>query len=208
MDEESVQRTRGRRRDHPRKRAVSRMSAAVIAVLAIIGGPLAAAPAWADGGQSTEEGYVMVLQAVSYLVNSPGGGTVEAIAMVDDALAAADQDGVDVAVLREGRTALEEGRIDEGRALLEKSIIEAVTDLPPATGEESGTTQVLPPFSPEQGLSLTDWVFLGLSALVAAIGIFLAVLFRPTESLRELSRDIASAKAAHRAAARPTSKEA
>ena len=41
---------------------------------------------------------------------------------------------------------------------------------------------------------MTDWFFLVLSVIVAAVGIALAVIFRPHESLRELRREITAAK--------------
>lgn len=197
-----------RQRARPRYPAYG-LVAVVIALLAVVAAPFAAASARADGGQSSEEGYVMVLQALSYLVNDTGpNGTAQAIAMVDDALAAEDQDGVDVAVLQDAKVALQEGRVDAGKALLEESITEALASLEPAVGEESGTTEVLPPLPPKTALSGLDWFFLVLSVVAAAVGVFLAVLFRPTESLRELSQDIADAKAAHRDGVHATRGEA
>ncbi|MFA4840937.1 MAG: hypothetical protein WC580_04435 [Agrococcus sp.] len=179
-----------------------RSAALLIAVLASLGSPFAASPASADGGQSAEEGYVMVLQALSFLVNDEGpGGSAQAAAMVEDALAAEDQDGVDVAALEQARTALEDGDTDQARTLLQGSIAEAVAELEPAVGEETGTTQMLPPLTSQGALSLTDWVFLGLSVLVAAAGVALAVLFRPSESLRELRETITAQ--ARRRQARP-----
>ncbi len=168
-----------------------RSAALLIAVLAALGSPFAASPASADPGQSAEEGYVMVLQALGFLVNDEGpNGSAQAGAMVEDALAAEDQDGVDVATLEQARTALEDGDTEQARTLLQDSIAEAVAELEPAVGEETGTTQMLPPLTSQGALSSTDWVFLGLSVLVAAAGIALAVLLRPRESLRELHETI------------------
>jgi hypothetical protein len=154
-----------------------------------------ASPARADGGQSVDEGYVMVLQALSFLVNDPGpDGTAQALAMVDDALSAEDQDGVDVQTLERAAISLEAGQAEEARTLLQESIAEAVAALEPAIGEESGTTVMLAPLPPRGALSVTDWFFLVLSVIVAAVGIALAVIFRPHESLRELRREITAAK--------------
>jgi len=187
---------------------MSLVLAAAVAVLAIVAGPGAAMPAWAHGDGPEAEGYVFVLQATSFLVNVPGAmGTAEAIEKVEEALANEDQDGIDVAVLEEGMSALEEGDRERGLMLLEESIAEAVASLEPATGEETGTAVVLPELTSQGGLSTTDWIFLGLSALAAAIGAILAIRFRPTENLRELGRTIASAKAATRNASKSTSKE-
>ena len=163
-----------------------RLGAAAV-LLAVLGGAAVAQPAWADGGQSAAEGYVMVQQALSFLVNDTGpDGTAQALVMVDDALAAKDQDGVAVAEVRAAKTALEAGKTAEAQALLQGSITEAVAGLKPAIGEETGTTVMLGPLPPRGTLSGTDWAFLGLSLLVALAGAVLAFLFRPRESLRDL----------------------
>lgn len=131
----------------------------------------------------------MVQQALSYLVNDPAS-TAGALAMVDKALSAPDQDGVAVPTVQAAKTALQAGNTDQARILLQDSITAAVAALKPAVGEQTGTTTVLPPLPPRSGLSGTDWLFLALSALVAVGGILLSVLFRPHESLRDLRRDI------------------
>jgi len=185
------------------------LAAAAIAALTVLGSGAIASPAGADGGQSADEGYVMVLEALSFLVNDPGpDGTAEALSMVEDALEAEDQDGVDVSTLERAATALEAGRTEEARMLLQDSIAEAVASLEPAVGEETGTTVMLAPLPPRGALSVTDWVFLSLSVLVAAVGIVLAVIFRPTESLRELSRDIAAARGRRRGSVASNKEEA
>ncbi|MGB3909581.1 MAG: hypothetical protein WBL06_03800 [Pseudolysinimonas sp.] len=173
----------------------SRLAATAVAALVLLGSVVMASPARADGGQSVDEGYVMVLQALSFLVNDPGpDGTAQALAMVDDALSAEDQDGVDVQTLERAAISLEAGQAEEARTLLQESIAEAVAALEPAIGEESGTTVMLAPLPPRGALSVTDWFFLVLSVIVAAVGIALAVIFRPHESLRELRREITAAK--------------
>ena len=100
---------------------------------------LVAAPAWAHGGQSPKEGYVMVQQAISFLANEPDAkGTSEALVRVDDALNAEDQDGVDIPVLEQAKAALNAGNADGARPLLQSSIKAAVASLKPATGDETG----------------------------------------------------------------------
>ena len=179
------------------------------AVLVAFASLVTAAPARADGGESTDEGYVMVLQALSFLVNVPGAdGAAQAKAMVEDALDADDQDGVDVATLGRAASALEDGRTEAARELLQESITAAVTSLEPAVGEQTGTTVMLAPLPRRAGLSPTDWVFLGLSVLVAAFGIILSVKFRPRETLSELSRDISAAKAGREGTAARSESEA
>lgn len=183
------------------------MAAAAIGTLMVLGSLTIASPARADGGQSADEGYVMVLQALSFLVNDPGpDGTAQALAMVGDALEAEDQDGVDVLMLEQAAASLRAGSTEEAQTLLQGSISEAVDSLEPAVGDETGTTVMLAPLPPRGALSVTDWVFLGLSVLAAAVGIVLAVLFRPTESLRELGHDISAAR--DRATVASTGKEA
>ncbi len=152
-------------------------------------------PAWAHGGQSPTEGYVMVQQALSYLVNDPSpAGTTQALMKVDEALAAKDQDGVAVAEVKQAKTDLMNGDTKSGRALLQGSIKEAVAALKPAVGEETGTTIMVAPFVPHGALTGTAWVFLVLSVLVTIGGTILAVRFRPPEGMRDLRRDILGAE--------------
>ncbi|WP_315913557.1 hypothetical protein [Arthrobacter sp. lap29] len=152
-------------------------------------------PAWAHGGQSPTEGYVMVQQALSYLVTDPSpAGTAQALTKVNDALAAKDQDGVAVAEVKQAKADLMNGDTNSGRALLQGSIKEAIAALKPAVGEETGTTIVVAPFVPPATLTVTAWVFLALSVLVAIGGTILAIRFRPSEGMRDLRRDILGAK--------------
>jgi hypothetical protein len=138
----------------------------------------------------------MVQQAISYLVNQPGAtGTAQALVRVDNALAAKDQDGVDVATLQQAKVDLKSGNADTARPLLQKSISEATAALKPATGEETGTTTVVPPFHGTVALSGTNWLLLILSMLVAVGGAILVYLLRPKENLRALTADILAARA-------------
>lgn len=178
---------------HPprRRRFAGRALVGFVAVFLSV--TLVGQPAWAHGGQSATEGYVMVQQALSYLVNdSSPTGTANALGKVDEALAAADQDGVNVAEVQQAKSALSAGDTAAARKLLQTSISDAVAALKPAVGEETGTSIMLPPFT--QGpISVTGWVFLLLSALVAIGGAILAMLFRPREGMRQLRRDILAA---------------
>ena len=159
-----------------------------VAVLSIT---VAGQPAWADMGGPPAPGYVIVQQALSYLVTDPSpSATANALMKVDDALAAHDETGVDIAEVTQARSALRAGDTETGRALLQGSITSAVSQLKPAVGEETGTTIVLAPYVPRQGLSTESWIFLALSLLVALGGAALASRLRPREGLRDLSRDI------------------
>ena len=175
-------------RPRRRRRNLARVLVGFVAVFLSV--TLVGQPTWAHGGDPSTEGYVIIQQALSYLVNdSSPVGTENAMVKVDEALAADDQDGVDVAEVQEARSALAAGDTVAARTLLQDSIAEAIADLKPAVGEETGTTTVMPPFT--QGpRTLTDWVFLVLSILVALGGAILALLFRPREGMRELRRDI------------------
>jgi hypothetical protein len=163
----------------------------VIAALTMVAGP-----AWAHGGQSPSEGYVMVQQAISYLVNQPGAkGTAEALVRVDNALAAKDQDGVNLPTLVQAKADLTVGNADAARPLLQESISAAVAALKPATGEQTGTKTVVPPFQGNGSLSGMDWVLLILSGLAALGGAVLVYLLRPKENLDAIGRDILAARA-------------
>jgi hypothetical protein len=163
---------------------------------AVLGVFLIGQPAWADGGQSANEGYVIVQQALSYLVNEPGmSGTTEALMKVNEALAAKDQDGVDVAKVEEAKAALKAGDTAAARTLLQDSITEAVTALKPAVGMQTGTTTMLAPLPPRGALSPVDWILLAASVIFGAIGVALAAMLRPRESLRQLTLDIQAADA-------------
>lgn len=169
-----------------------RIAAAIVLIAALT---MVVEPAWAHG-QSSKEGYVMVQQAISYLVNEPGPkGTSEALERVDDALTAEDHDGVDIPTLVQAKAELKAGNADAARPLLQSSISEAIASLKPATGEETGTTMVVPPLQRNGSLSGMDWVLLLLSVLAALGGAVLAYLFRPKENLGALGGDIRAASA-------------
>ena len=137
----------------------------------------------------------MVQQAISYLVNQPGAkGTAEALVRVDNALVAKDQDGVDVATLQQTKADLTAGNTDAARPLLQDSISAAVAALKPATGEQTGTKIVVPPFEGTASLSSMDWVLLILSGLAALGGAVLVYLLRPKENLDAIGRDIMAAR--------------
>jgi hypothetical protein len=164
-------------------------------LVAVLGVLMVGQPAQAHG-QSSAEGYVIVQQALSYLVIEPDTmGASKALPKIEELLAAEDQDGVDVSKVNEAKVALTSGDVAAGRALLQDSITEAVTALKPAVGEETGTTTVVGPYPPQGALTLFDWVILALSVIVLAAGFALAAALRPRESLRELSHDISDAQA-------------
>lgn len=138
----------------------------------------------------------MVQQAISFLANEPDAkGTSEALVRVDDALNAEDQDGVDIPVLEQAKAALNAGNADGARPLLQSSIKAAVASLKPATGDETGTTIVVPPLRRNGSLSGSDWVLLILSLFVAVGGAVFSYRLRPPENLGALGNDIRAVRA-------------
>ncbi|MEO6143170.1 MAG: hypothetical protein ABIP19_04250 [Dermatophilaceae bacterium] len=162
-------------------------------ILVVLGGVASAAPAWAHGAGETEEGYLLVQQALGHLAHEPNMAGVEAaMEKIDDTLATTDQEGVNVAQVKEAQMALDAGKVEAGQALLQKSITEAVSQLKPATGEETGTTLVPGEFPGRGSLNGLQWAFLGISVLLLLAGSALASRFRPADNLAALRRRLAA----------------
>ena len=173
----------------------TRWARVVPVVMVLLGSVAFASPAWAHGEGESEEGYLLVQQALGHLAHDASPETVMlAQEKVDDALATADQEGVDVSLVEQGRAALEAGDVEAGRALLQESITEAVSALAPATGEETGTSVIASDLPGRGALAGRSWAFLVLSALLAVAGTALAVRFRPAHTVRSLSRRLGSAR--------------
>ena len=153
-----------------------------------VAGTLAFAPgAWAHGGEGeTEEGYVLVQQALGHLAHEGALASDAAMEKVDDALATTDQEGVDVALVQQAEDALKAGDVSKAQDLLQRSIAVAVSSLKPAVGEHTGTSTVLSDLPGRGPLTTLDWGLLGISALIAAVGAGLAVRLRPPDTLRAL----------------------
>lgn len=165
----------------------------LLAGVVALGSVLSASPAWADGDGETTEGYLLVQQALGHLAHdTTSGGIVLAMEKIDDALSTKDQEGVDVAELQQAKAALEAGQVEQGRALLQHSISEAISQLKPATGEETGTTIVLSPLPGRGGLTGGDWGFLVVSVLLLFLGGGLAWRLRPPDNVHELRRRLGS----------------
>ena len=177
--------------------ARNRVSAAVLAACVVaLGSVLLASPARADEPGETTVGYVLVQQALGHLAHDTSGLGIElATEKIDDALATADRDGVDVNELQRAKTALEAGQVSQGVALLQRSIAAAVSQLPPAVGEETGTKIVLSPLPGRSGLTGTDGLLLAVSVLLLLLGVGLAWYFRPRDNIAELRRKLVAAAA-------------
>lgn len=153
-----------------------------------------ASPASADGAGATLPGYVLIQQALGHLAGDTGemGVAAAAAAAVDDAVAAPDLQGVDLAQVKQARAALQAHQVTAARALLQQSITGALSRLGPATGEQTGTTSVLTPLPGRAGLTGQDWGFGVIALLLAVAGIVLALRFRPADNLSQLRRRLSA----------------
>lgn len=177
----------GRTRRQPASRGWR--TALMATILVVLGGVASAAPAWAHGAGETEEGYVLVQQALGHLAHEPNMAGVEAaMEKIDDTLATKDQEGVNVAQVKEAQMALDAGKVEAGQALLQKSITQAVSQLKPATGDETGTTLVSSELPGRGTLTSLDWGILLICLLLLREGVALATRFRPVDNIAALRR--------------------
>lgn len=159
------------------------------ALLVALGSLVPSGSSWAHGGDETQEGYLLVQQSLAYLAQDRGPNKVDlAMEKVDDALAAPDQVGVTVPEVMKARKALESRDIALARDLLQDSINSALKKLPPATGNETGTTVVAPDLPGRLSLTGTDWFLLVVSGVLVTVGLGLSYRFRPADSLPTLRR--------------------
>ncbi len=173
---------------HTFVRGRRRTLAILVSSILVMISPLFTSPAFADEPGETTVGYVLVQQALGHLAHdTTDEGIMLAVEKVDDALATDDKEGVDVNQLEQAMTALEAGQVPQARALLQGSIEQAVSDLEPAVGEETGTTVVLMPLPGREGLTGGDWILLVTSLLLVLAGVALSWHFRPHDNIRELS---------------------
>lgn len=163
--------------------------AVVLAVAAALAVP-AAASAHEDG--EAEEGYLLVQQALAHLAHDTSDEGIHlAMEKVDEALETEDQEGLDVAGIEDAMVALEAGQVATARDHLQASIEEALHDLPLATGTETGTTVVVPETSGGSGIDSEEWGLLIASFALLLLGVWLAVRFRPRDTVRALRRSLA-----------------
>ena len=190
--------------------ARGRVTTAVLALMFVLGGVLFATPAWAHGTGETEEGYLLVQQALGHLAHDTTSTGIDlAMEKVDDALKTKDQDGVNIVEVTQAKAALEAGDVVQGRALLQHSISEAVSKLMAATGEETGTKVVLSAQNGRGRFALAGWLTLVVSVLLVAVGAWVAWRFRPTDTVGDLRRTlVTSAKTISTDDAGPTSEDA
>ena len=173
--------------DHPH-RWRPLIGATLLVTLFALGGTL---PASAHEGGSTDvEGYVLVQQAIGYLLNVDGPeGTMHAQEKITAALSASDREGVATDEVTKAQAQLAAGQRDVAITTLQGSISEAVKSLPPATGEETGTGTVLAPLAAAP-ISAAGWGTLVAAFLVIVVGVWLSVRFRPEVGLHELRSNL------------------
>lgn len=161
----------------------------LVLVLALLSVTVAAPAALAHGGDESEEGYVLVQQALAHLAHDTTHVGMElAMEKVDDALAAEDQEGVVVVEVERAKQALEANQVGHARSLLQRSIEGALSELPPAVGEQTGTTVVAPALERSGDLTGWDWWFLAMSTAALLAGLVLAYRFRPSDTVADLRR--------------------
>ena len=166
----------------------------VSAAVVVLGSLLAVPSASADEPGETDVGYLLVQQALAHLAHdsSPEGIEV-AMEKAGDALETDDQEGVDIPTLERAMEALEAEDIEAARGLLQDSIADALHNLPPATGMESGTTTVRPELPGRSGMTGEDWGLLVAAVLASLLGAWLTFWLRPRDSVRVLRTRLARA---------------
>ncbi len=181
--------------------AVRRLGQSLVVVaMVLLGVSAAAMPAAAHGTDESKEGYVLVQQALGHLAHDGGHvGMSLAMEKVNDALAAKDHDGVNVAEVQQGKQALEAENIDRARSFLQDSIKVALADTSAATGEMTGTKLVLLPMPGRDGLAGRDWFFLSASVALLLLGFGLAGRYRPADTIGDLRRLLVGPTAPQRA---------
>lgn len=159
----------------------------LVAGVVVVGGLTSAAPAWADAPGETEVGYLLVQQALGHLAHDKASaGMDSALEKIGDVLKTEDQAGVNIAEVQQAKAALEAGQATQAQALLQHSITEALSNLKPATGEQTGTKVVADPLPGRGALGGTGGAFLVASLLFVLLGGGLAYRFRPADTVGQL----------------------
>lgn len=169
---------------------------AAVAAIGLLATFASVSAAWGHGEGETTEGYLLVQQALGHLAHDTSMSGIDlAMEKVDDALGTDDQEGVDVAELEQAKSALETGDIGQARTLLQDSIQQAMAALPPATGNQTGSHNVTPELPGRPDLRAQDWVLVAASAVALVVGVWLAFIFRPRDTVRTLRTRLATASA-------------
>ena len=161
-----------------------RLGAALVAGLIVL---LPAGPALAHGEGDSDQSRVLVLDALTYLVNKPANYMDMATDKVADALAATDTSGVDLTKVKAAEDALKNNDMMQTRSLLQASLS---AEAGPVTGEDPGTTTVLDPLTVHPAWTGYEVTLAALSGASLLIGILLARHWRPAKRLRALRTEI------------------
>lgn len=174
------------------------------AVLAIAFAVATAAPAAANGDEETSESRVLVLQAIAFIVNTPGD-THTIAEHIEHAIEAEHQEGVDLDLVEKAETAVAQGDLTHARELLQTSIgagpavghgvPEPVLEHSGEPGEpafataaETGTTLVLASERVGEGIDGGDIALLVLAAAAVVLGAAFGWRLRPPDTVRALRR--------------------
>lgn len=149
---------------------------------------MVARPAVAGTPGASDESAQLVRQAIALIVNTPGN-MVGIKDKIVDAQDAPHREGVAVADVALAQQAFERGDMHQTRALLERSIgaqphLGNAEPLPirqtrGATGAQTGIDVVTDGLRPDRDVSGGDVVVLVALLGVAAVGVLLALRFRP-----------------------------
>lgn len=148
-----------------------------------------AVPVSAHGDDESDVAGDLVRQAIAVIVNEPGNMDLAAD-KINDALTAEDTAGVDLKLVAQARDALENDDFHQARALLERSIgarphiagsdPQPIREVPSlAVGAETGIDVVTDGLAPHRNVTSGDVAALAGLAALAALGVYLAVRFRP-----------------------------
>lgn len=172
-----------------------------VVVLALVAALVASPPAVADESEATGARQA-VLQAIAYLVSSPG--SMDLIEdKIADALASEDSEGVDLGLVRRAADAVEVERMTQARTLLQRAIgarsdlrgtaVQPILHVPgqpgpefPAVGAATGTSVVTIQMPGRGALDRTDLTLLALAGATMLLGGWLGLRFRPAHSVHQL----------------------
>ncbi|MBI2705527.1 MAG: hypothetical protein HYX32_09595 [Actinobacteria bacterium] len=187
---------------HSTRSSIARGAVVALAALAVV--LFSWAPsALADAGEGeSDKSTDLVRQAIAILVNEPDN--MESVAeKLDDASSAPDQSGTDVALVVSARDALMANDPHRARTLAEQAIGakphlasaetpaigettpssatagEGTSPMTMATGAQAGEATFPDPLEVRTELAGRDLTVLVLSILVGAVGVYLALRFRP-----------------------------
>jgi hypothetical protein len=164
-----------------------RCAVAALVALAVV--LVSTAPVFAQGSGESGKAGDLVRQAIAHIVHDPTN-TMAAAEKINDAKNAADTEGVDMDLVAQAGAALERGDVHQARTLLERSIgarphlsgddpLPIGQTRPLATGAETGINVVTDPLAPHRGMTGGDWAALAGLVAVGALGVYLALRFRP-----------------------------